>query len=496
LKTIPLEVRKNGSVDEHPELANLYALEPDFRRFIFTMLSGGPLESYKKTVTSWLACKPYYHSFVELLLEHFSTFPNQEDAELKKKWNAAFVKTNGIKDAVSEPSLTQVVSPSTTKGYNGALPTTVRPGGVKSVVPMEFIRFLGFTVSAIPRYVKEKNKAEDFKIYGIHPANLEYGRHKQIFDKFSKKLKSDRSPKLDILSVLNYQIAMLEIWRDAQDVSEVWRERPNNFAKSLYITYYAKMRSHIVSNISEIELPNWICVETVDDAQKAIDLLAYLERMARFVKGDNNEEITVLNDFREFLTSGSLRQFLKFNQSWNAYAVSQLVKNGTGFLIFDESKLEELFMAVENRLTPILESEGLNNIAKAIRAATIRPLFQKKNRGDSVFSIRYELPTDLKNASVKPDKFIEALTAFVQSYNFETLKVYDAYASKGKEPPMKRSFINSEDVAEVIALVDQYGPGLICGILLALGQSLPRKKAEEQLPEDAELEEEVETVEE
>lgn len=130
------------------------------------------------------------------------------------------------------------------------------------------------------------------------------------------------------------------------------------------------------------------------------------------------------------------------------------------------------------KLTPILENQGFRNVADAIRRSTVIP--QYVGRKTSSYDVRYGLGQDLKRKSQYADDFIRALSDFMQSYNEENARVYER--TKGKS---RRKAITTEDIADVVALVDEYGPQTICNLLVAFGYARDPKAKEEEVAESS-----------
>lgn len=114
-------------------------------------------------------------------------------------------------------------------------------------------------------------------------------------------------------------------------------------------------------------------------------------------------------------------------------------------------------------LSPIVENPGFQNIAYAIRHATIIPQTRKANKQDNLYEVRYGLGAELKRKGTVRNEFIAALTDFVHSYNQENVQKLE---SKGHQ---LRKDVRTADIAEVVRLVDEYGSEVIANLLIAYG---------------------------
>jgi hypothetical protein len=129
-------------------------------------------------------------------------------------------------------------------------------------------------------------------------------------------------------------------------------------------------------------------------------------------------------------------------------------------------------MSQDKSLRPILENEGFQNVATAIRQSTVNPQ-RAKVSGNRVYDIRYGLGNDLKRKANYNDEFIQTLTDFMHSYNQENVQIEESY--KGN-PPFRRRQLTTTDIAEIITLVDEYGAKTIGNMLVAFGYArIPRE---------------------
>ena len=124
-------------------------------------------------------------------------------------------------------------------------------------------------------------------------------------------------------------------------------------------------------------------------------------------------------------------------------------------------------------LAPILKDEGFRNVAYAIRMSTLVPLYL--GRSASRFDIRYGLGQDLMRKAQYEDDFVQTLSEFMQSYNDESMRVYER--TKGAA---RRKLITTQDIESVVKLVDEHGSKTVCNLLVAFGYARdPREQTEE-----------------
>ena len=130
----------------------------------------------------------------------------------------------------------------------------------------------------------------------------------------------------------------------------------------------------------------------------------------------------------------------------------------------------------ERDLSPILDSAGFRNIATAIRRSTISAQYRKKMFDDRRYDVRYGLGRDLMRQAQYRSDFMIALSEFMQSYNQENAQVMDT------RPGPYRPSITTEDIKDVVRLIDLYGSAeLIAKMLVAFGYARePRQENNSQ----------------
>ena len=142
-------------------------------------------------------------------------------------------------------------------------------------------------------------------------------------------------------------------------------------------------------------------------------------------------------------------------------------------------------MEHERKLKPILESPGFQNVAAAIRRSTVIPQYWKARGDKGPYDVRYGLGADLLRQAAYPDRFIQALSEFLHDYNRETMQIYERY--KGN-PPVRRPQVTTEDIQQVVELIDEYGSQTVANLLVAFGYAReprePETEVEEMVPEE------------
>lgn len=130
-------------------------------------------------------------------------------------------------------------------------------------------------------------------------------------------------------------------------------------------------------------------------------------------------------------------------------------------------------MGTDPQLMEILETEGFRNIAYAIRHSTVIPQYLKQ-KGDTLYDVRYGLGMELKRKAAYPREFVAALGSFIQEYNQENVQKVES-----KKQPQRRKNVRTNDLDDIVRLVDKFGSELICNLLVAYGYAGdPREEPE------------------
>lgn len=131
-------------------------------------------------------------------------------------------------------------------------------------------------------------------------------------------------------------------------------------------------------------------------------------------------------------------------------------------------------------MSKILETPGFQNIAYAIRRATVTAQYRKQ-QGDRRYDVRYGLGQQLARKAAYPNEFIAELADFLAKYNAENAQVME------KRPGPYRRSIRTSDIDDIVALIDESGDSrLICNLLVAYGYArVPRRDDPEETTDES-----------
>ena len=420
--------------------------------------------AFNDLVVAWYAHRKCFPDLLQLVLQLYGAQPNPL-AEVEAAWEK-LAKARKLEVKTEAPTL-QVTNPGMGKGGNRSKADGLGIGGLKGFWLSEYLKYVGLLRAGIVRTV---SGSKDRKTYVIRPRNLSWERHRKVFPAFQDALWSSSAIKMDLLAALRYCQVFVKQWRDGLAEGRfAWQRsgRPDDHVAALEAIFYKYLGSaYATLNLSTLVLPQWLPqVETREQAAFYLGMLEEHERIVRNLKEENGDENALLREYRNFLSARDLRAFYRFAQGYGAVLMSRMNK-GAYAPQFTLPNLEVLIMAHNPKLSPIVQNPGFQRIAKAIRQSTVTPQYFKSKGEGGPYEVRYGLGAELMRQAAYPDKFAQALGRFLHAYNQETSQVEERY--KGN-PPVRRIKVSTDDVDQVIALMDDYDPETVASLLVAYG---------------------------
>ena len=364
----------------------------------------------------------------------------------------------------------QLFNPHMGKGQNRAKANKLTMGNENVFWLLEFLKAVGLWEAAVPTF-----NAGVRKTYILAPQEIEITRHQQIFRRFRDRLWNEGVVKQDIMAALLYAEALLEQSIEDDEPDIFGDGGIGNVVNGMGVATYQLLsaNSYTMMNLALLGLPDWMPICTSEDAHQYVAILREHKERIRNIDEDRSEGYALLQLYRDFLSGNYLAPFYDFLAGYSSYLVSALDRSWFYVRPFSETNLRRLLEMTNTALAPILEDEGFRNVAYAIRMSTLVPLYL--GRSASRFDIRYGLGQDLMRKAQYEDDFIQALSEFMQSYNDESMRVYERTKVKAR-----RKLITTQDIERVVKLVDEHGSKTVCNLLVAFGYARdPREQTEE-----------------
>jgi hypothetical protein len=466
--------------------------------------------SFNELAQRWLLLDTLQREHIHLLLTLFSNPLNDMGAAIGACQKIA--KEHGLKGKIEVTAL-QIVNATTGKGANRAKSSTLTEGNQEGFWLLELLKFVGFMDAAAP-YVIQGNK--DRKTYVLPPQTIALSTLQGMMRNFRAVCWSSTAVKLDVMASLRFAEAFLKHREQAlkgeEEDDPFEDEQLYSVAHGFEVTSYKDMGSaYATMNVAAINFPQWLPrVPTLDAAETAGLLLKehlYIIQNIRNSKGEEGaEEYELLRFYRDFLSGSDLRPFWKFTTAYSGYLMSQREheKNPQRHLRqFTTTGLENLIAmnnnATAKKLGTITSNEGFKRIAYAIRQSTVKAQYRRAQLRDRTYEVRYGLGQELMREARYSDKFVAALSRFLQQYNAETAREEEKLANrlarpltpKDRHANRLRGTVASSDIDAIVTLIDDFGSEQVCSLLVAYGYaSDPRKESQDGIAENTAIDSE------
>jgi hypothetical protein len=450
--------RKAGAEDLLPERptpdSEIVKLVGDYKM--------GTLKAYNSAIRQWEDTRKFFVTNVETILELSATpFPKMES--ISQKWLKS-VKRKGIK---LERRVSKVLNPAQGEGQHHPKANSLNTRNwVKSFWLLEYLKAVGLWKCAAPRTVRG---GSDRKVYVVSPKRISLGVHDEVFGKFGAALWNETAVKMDILAALQYAKTLIE-YSEAKRQAE--GRVPDRVISGLYVATYQQLNqnSYTAMNLAFIGIPEWIgTISTREEAKVAQEVIKEHLEVIRGIDEERSDGYNLLVQYRDFLSGGQLETFFDFAIGYGQYLMSEWGKKNLRVRPFTPNNLRRLIMAKEPKLGDIIKVQGFRNLATAIRHSTVIPQRRKARSEETAYEPEYNLGMELQRVAPFKDKFVATLGAFVQRYNAEILRrMENPRQTEFRGKPM-RPRVAEQDLDELLPLIDDFGPEVICNLLLAYG---------------------------
>lgn len=421
----------------------------------------------------------------DMILNGYASYPNQIDA-MRDEWQASIKPALAYMDfdlfnwggPTADVSALSIISPSTAQGSYTMHGARVLNTGTPEVFWLEvYLAFAGFMAVGMPY-----NAGKDVLLYYALPRQIRFTRLRQILMDYRDSQEVQRlydysnfmpRAKVDALSQINFYISM---------VKHYLKNPPNarhiNTISGVVGYYYKDISSHIPFDETTFAFPAWLPPSADATAlQEALDILQGREEegkkrpghldLIEKLRGDYAEELIIINHYRRFAAQGNPDNWIEFAITYSQHRFNLMEDSGwmphLSLDILERTLMNYSTSTDRTDYSPIFETLGFQNIARAIRSCTVQLRYFKDVKKQQIaFKVRHGLGDDLRRSAHNADEFIHALGAFVHDYQRET---YNVEANTGD----KRPHITDEDLTEVVGLIPQFGSKVVANLLVAAG---------------------------
>lgn len=430
------------------------------------------LIGYNKLAVDWWQLGNDQIAALTIMFDLYAHTPNGIDAAIQA-WKT-LDKARGWNISPLATCL-QLYNPDQGKGQNKPKADGLSIDNVKTFWLVEWLKAVGLYEAGMTRLVRG---AKDRKTFVLAPQELSFSVNQTVMRNFSASMSSETSTRFDILAAIRYARALLNHLNsdDSLVMRLLARQRPKDIVRGFDTAFYKDLGNATATmNVSFIALPGWIRVQTRDDIALYTDpergVLSHLDQLTSQFNESHSDAFTLLQHLRDFISGDDLSAFFRFTTAFAGYYIGKRERNKYAVQLRTDF-IERLIMSTEKRLTPILESEGFQNIAYAIRQSTVTAQYRKQ-QGDRKYDVRYGLGQNLARKARYPESFITALSDFLHKYNAENAQVMETRSGR------YRRSIKTSDIEEVVRLIDDYGSEPIANLLIAYGYA--RVTHEEEL---------------
>lgn len=496
------EARLNKS--KSPLLADIQ--EPDPKLGHYQAINQMKIaSSFNDLAQRWTHLEHLQREHIYLLLTLFSSPNNDIPAAIVAYQKLA--KEHGLKGNALVTAL-QIINPTTGKGanYTKASELARAIGNQDSFWLLELLKFVGFMDAAAP-YIIQGSK--DRKTYVLQPRIIELSTLQGMMHEFRAVCWSSTAIKLDIMASLRFAQTFIKHREQAlqgeQEDDFFEEEQLYSIAHGFEVSFYKDMGSaYATMNVASINLPYWLPrIRTLEEAATALAIIKehlQIIQQIRNNKGEEgSEEYELLRFYRDFLSGRDLKPFWKFTTAYSSYLISQHEREKhpqRQIRPFTTTGLENIIemnsVKTQKKLTSITSNEGFKRIAYAIRQSTVTAQYRRTQLGDRTYEVRYGLGQELMREARYPDKFIAALSRFLQQYNAETAreeeklsnKLKRALTSDDRRTHKLRGSVAYTDIDAIVRLIDDFGSEQVCSLLVAYGYARDPYKGTTEEPVD------------
>ncbi len=431
---------------------------------------------YNRLVAQWPKVQAHLSQHLSALFALFDS-PDVDVQSVLKSWGK-LARQDGIDQ---KETASQLLNPHQGKGANEPKANALRIDNIKDRPWLEeFPKAVGLWYGVAPRRTVD---TDDWKVYVAAPRRITWQVFRAAFAEFNRFLWRERGQtaiKTDITSVLLFYRAWLsyvEATTRDQPALDLPLE-PEAVVAGFYVAQFKLLskQAYTMLNLSFLSTPTWGAL--LRDRADIFALQEIIDEHLAVVRGIDEARSSgfeLLRRYRDFLNTSNWQSFFDFTAGYSQEILRRLNESQRSVPLFSVTRLRRLIMSNHKGLTPIIENVSFQNVASAIRHATVIPQSRKARNQEALYEVRYGLGAELKRKSAVRDEFVVALTDFIQSYNQENAQKLESTGTQ------MRKDVRTTDIAEVVRLIDEYGAELVANLLIAFGYARePRDEQEVQ----------------
>jgi hypothetical protein len=300
----------------------------------------------------------------------------------------------------------------------------------------------------------------DMKVY-VPVFNEMILEEKNTLLKKFKRIASSNTPiKLDILNTFK----MCELFLNEHKIRR--KRKLKEFLLGFHVVYQKQLSQHTksVTNIGFLETPNFI------DLEDKKDWLAIIEDQKKIMNGitEQGDSMIGLLAYRNFLNGSNINEYFKFHYWYAPYLMHELNKKQTYVTTNKIETLNKIFTLMDISFKEIIENEGFQSVAAAIRKSTVSLQYTPKDQRK--FDVQYGLAQKLQNKSKSKDDLVTFIGEFIGKYNSDTAR------KREKTGQNFRANVKDKELLAFFELTDKVSSKVLGAMLAAYGFALNKKE--------------------
>ena len=405
----------------------------------------------------------FKHLIIEIL--------NQYQADEKGITSEIDALKRAKKVKLTEKStMLQLFNPNKGKGLNKAKATGLSTTNISSDWIGETLKISGALNFGMLCQPVKVGSSYDVKVFVPAFSDMKFHEKIEIMKAFKKVAKSSSPVRLDILNTLK----MVELFLSKSEKT-IRRKKVENYLLGLHSVYQKKLSQHAysVTNIGFLETPGFIDLADKDD------WLDVIEDQKKLINGitEQGDAMIGLLAYRNFLNGSNINEYFKFHYWYAPYLMHELSNKKQTYVTTNKIEtLNKVFTLMDISFKKIIENEGFQSVAAAIRKSTVSLQYTPKSKRK--FDVQYGLAQKLQNKSKSKDDLVAFIGEFVAKYNSDTARQYE------KTKQCFRENVKDKELFAFFALADIVSSKVLGAMLAAYGFALNKKSKEEFKSQD------------
>ena len=364
----------------------------------------------------------------------------------------------------------QLLNPNQGKGLNKSKATGMSVGNLKGNWISETMKVSGALKMGMICQSVKVGSSYDLKVFVPAFNNTKLSAKKTLLLKFKKSTRHNSPVKLDIINTLTLVDLFIENNKD-------FTGKIKKSLSGLYSVYQKNLgQVTAVSNISFLETPNFI---TIDDKDTGYEWRLFIEEQKKIKNGisENGDAMIGLLAYRNFLNGSNIKEYFKFHYWYASYLMHELSNKKQTYVVTNKIEtLNKIFPLMDTSLKEIVENEGFQSVAAAIRKSTIS--LQYTPKGQRNFNVQYGVAQKLQTKSkTKPD-LIQFIGEFIAKYNSDTARQFE------KTGQYFRANVKNQELLQFFELADKIDSKVLGAMLAAYGFALNKKEQVTETEQD------------